>query len=109
MDETLTPAGLLREVAVRGTEMAISAPTTDERDACLAGADALDRLAQTCATCQHANMENIRDGWCFCAAPHEMCDTSSDPAVRSERWPFKYHAMPLDERCKGWTKREDAP
>lgn len=24
------------------------------------------------------------------------------------RFPFRYRSMPLDERCKGWTKREDA-
>ena len=67
-----------------------------------AGADALDRLAQTCGNCQHADIESAMAGWVFCAAH------SSDRGDDRYRFPFAYRPVPLDERCKGWTKRDDA-
>lgn len=69
--------------------------------ACLAGADALDRLAQTCGNCQHADTENAIGGWVFCA----LSTVSADERYT---FPFAYRPMPIDERCKCWTKREDA-
>lgn len=80
---------------------AITRLSDTEREALRAGAAALDRLAQTCGTCQHADTgaHTVAD-WCYCAAP---AGVPVDP-----RFPFRYQAMPLDERCKGWTKREDA-
>lgn len=77
--------------------------STAERDACLAGADALDRLAQTCGNCQHANTKDAQPGVAFCAAPGD-----GYPSYLTTRYPFQHKPMPLDERCKGWTKREDA-
>lgn len=71
-------------------------------DAFDAGADALDRLAQTCGNCQYADIESAMAGWVFCAAH------SSDRGDDRYRFPFAYRPVPLDERCKGWTKREDA-
>lgn len=43
------------------------------------------------------------EGVAFCAAPG-----NGYPARNVSRYPFQHQAMPLDERCKGWTKREDA-
>jgi len=68
----------------------------EDAAACLAGADALDRLAQTCGNCQHGTDEHaVTLGWGHCTAP------------AGPRFPFAHQAMPLDERCKGWTPRED--
>lgn len=91
----MTPTERLRWLA--GDCQATSAWAADLK----AGADALDRLAQTCGTCQHADMYHADEGWYFCSGP-----VRSDP--RKETHPFRYRSMPLDERCKGWTKREDA-
>ena len=118
MDETLTPAERLRVLGVAMESRArldAEAPYSysgDQRaeilrlgavnrETCEAGADALDRLAQTCATCQHADTADYPDGWCICAAPTGSVFFNSE-------FPFKDHAVPLDERCKGWAKRENA-
>lgn len=100
MADTLTLAGRLRQIADLGAVgAAFALPTDEERGALLAGADALDRLAQTCGTCQHHDKQHAREGWCYC-----------NPPVMSllRSYPFGGFAVPLDERCKGWTKREDA-
>jgi hypothetical protein len=73
----------------------------DFKCACLAGADALDRLAQNCGNCRHSDVDDVMGGWTFCDAPARTSD---------DRWqfPLSQRLVPLDERCKGWTKREDA-
>ena len=116
MAETLTPADRLRKLGAtvaRRAHLDAEAPYSygpGDRDAiqregaadaaaCAAGADALDRLAQTCGNCRHANTEDAREGWCFCAA-------QAPGLLRS--YPFVHRAMPLDERCKGWAAKEGA-
>lgn len=93
---------VLSNISAWGTRGALDSPSADERDACLEGIAALDRLAQTCGNCQHADIESAMAGWVFCAAH------SSDRGDDRYRFPFAYRPVPLDERCKGWTKRDDA-
>ncbi len=97
---------VLSNISAWGTRGALDSPSADERDACLEGIAALDRLAQTCATCQHANTIGLIDGWVYCAAPRE--GIAGETLWGTSRYPFKYRTIPADERCKGWTKREDA-
>lgn len=92
----MTHAERLRELA----DNALIWNDKHDADSCMAGADALDRLAQTCGNCQHADRSHVLNTWCYCAAPAV--------AAWAERYPFRYAGMPLDERCKGWAKREDA-
>lgn len=101
MAETMTPAERLRVLAEWVTQMSIVLPSAAERADLLAGADALDRLAQTCGNCQHADTDNAIGGWVFCA----LSTVSPDERYT---FPFAYRPMPFDERCKGWTKRENA-
>ncbi len=100
----MTDAERLREFVRLRRQFAtdpVFADYVDVTDACEAGADALDRLAQTCGNCQHADTENAIGGWVFCA----LSTVSADERYT---FPFAYRPMPIDERCKGWTKREDA-
>lgn len=99
----MTHAERLRDLVTRRRKFAtdpVFNEYEDVTDACEAGADALDRLAQTCGNCQHADRSHVLNTWCYCAAP--------DVPAWVERYPFRYADMPLEERCKGWTKREDA-
>lgn len=112
MAETMTPAGLLRKLA----------ETTDAVDmgaerACRDGADALERLAQTCGNCQHANTDDMVDGWCRCAATRPSLlqfvgpdnrEAWAERLAHDRRYPHLGREIPIDERCKGWAKREDA-
>lgn len=99
MAEKMTPAERLRVLAEWVT--ADVQPSAAERADLLAGADALDRLAQTCGNCQHADTDNAIGGWVFCA----LSTVSPDERYT---FPFAYRPMPFDERCKCWTKRENA-
>lgn len=64
---------------------------------------AADELSKSCATCQHADIESAEDGWCYCAAP-----AATGARILDAQHPFRYKRVPLDERCKGWTMRQDA-
>lgn len=123
MADTLTPAGLLRLFGavfadVNTQQMRPDLTVGAIAKACEAGADALDRLAQTCGNCQHANIaDGQREGWCYCATapPPGLMFVGPDEREKwaqkrefQRRFPFWGEAIPLDERCKGWTKREDA-
>lgn len=63
-----------------------------EREAMRAGADALDRLAQTCGNCRHASDEYAVEDWTCCSGPRGAIDG----------W------VPKSARCDRWTNREDA-
>jgi len=54
---------------------------------------------RTCGNCKHLDPENRGTSWGFCGAE------SDDYGA----YPFQGRSMPLDERCKGWAPREDAP
>lgn len=69
------------------------------------------RLAQTCGNCQHlyADPDLVREvgplPWGWCKAPEKDSPRATQILTR---YPFAGNPMPLDERCKGWTKRENA-
>lgn len=102
MAETMTPAERLRNFTLH--DVHTDRPDDEWNAALKAGADALDRLAQTCGNCQHAR--NQRGGVVSCVPPvgPEVVDS-----VAHAQFPFWGLVVPTDERCKGWTKREDAP
>ena len=64
-------------------------------------ADALRAALGTCGTCAHAGERIEPNGWHFCAAPAER-------DLLKLRFPFRSKAMPLGERCTGWTAKEGA-
>ena len=60
--------------------------------------DALRAALGTCGNCAHSGEQPYEGAnWTFCAA--EGTD---------ELFPFKAKAMPLGERCTGWTAKEGA-
>lgn len=110
----MTDAERLREFVRLRRQFAtdpVFADYVDVTDACEAGADALDRLAQTCGNCQHAYVDPdlVREigplPWGWCKAPEKDSPRATQILTR---YPFSGNPVPLDERCKGWTKREDA-
>lgn len=60
-------------------------------------AEAVEALG-TCGTCAHHNVESPGDAWGFCAPP----------TVNRAKFPFRHRLTPLDERCKGYTRKEAA-
>ena len=78
-----------------------------EAQACRDGAAALETLAQTCGNCHHARwpLPFTVPGVVSCVPP--VGPEVLDSAVHA-RFPFWGLRMPADERCKGWTKRENA-
>jgi hypothetical protein len=68
---------------------------TDEESA--RQVDALRAALGTCGTCAHAGEQFAGGARVWCAAPN-------DPTI----YPFVHKAMPLSERCNGWTAKEGA-
>lgn len=78
---------------------------TDEESA--RQVDALRAALGTCGTCAHIDEDNDpRPGWGFCAAPMRPSMVGIDEHDR--RFPFHHRAVPLGERCTGWTAKEGA-
>lgn len=61
-------------------------------------ADALRAALGTCGSCAHADEMESQAKFAFCAAP----------IGQPERFPFRYQAMPLGERCTGYTPKGGA-
>lgn len=60
----------------------------------------IGKLAQTCGNCAYGGVSPT--------GPFAFCDADGSGDFTTRRHPFAQRLMPLDERCKGWTKREDA-